>query len=197
MGEEFGRLDGRTVEEILNGIFNRCPRSIKAVGFKIFYYHPLDDSSGYVWQKLLQIEDLYVIHLKRRNILRTLTSRKLAMMTDIWSRKDGDNVFPVENKRVTFTADELQQGFHKTRDWEKKYALFFANRNVIDIYYEDIVADHFREIKRICNFIGLPEVVLTSENRKQNPEKLSALIANYSEVKRSFANTEWEGFFED
>ena len=77
-------LNGNTVPNIMNKFYSRYPRFVKAVGFKIFYYHPGDDESGTVWNELRRMENLYIIHLKRRNILRTVLSKEIAHVTEAW-----------------------------------------------------------------------------------------------------------------
>lgn len=71
-GEELRSLNGRQVSEAIETSFP-IRQALKASGFKIFYYHPLDDSSGAVWDTLSAMRELRVLHLMRRNILRTLT----------------------------------------------------------------------------------------------------------------------------
>ncbi len=132
-GEIFQRLNGRTSEEILDALFDDRPRRIRAVGFKLFYYHPLDDPHADLWQILRAMRELHVIHLRRRNLLRTLVSRKIAGVRDVWSsleeeRSDGG----VDGKRVTMTAEELRAGFRQTREWEEEYPRMFRVQPLLE-----------------------------------------------------------------
>ncbi len=105
-GEMFREMKGQSVESRLDRVFRRRPRRIEAVGFKIFYYHPLDDHHSQVWDRLCSMDDLYILHLKRRNVLRTVTSRKLAGSTDIWLDK-GRGGSTKEKPAVRFSAKDL------------------------------------------------------------------------------------------
>ena len=87
-GEIFSKLSGRNYKEVLAKAFSKQPYYVKASGFKIFYYHPSDDISCGIWDDLQSLDDLHVIHLKRRNILRTLLSRKIAGLNDVWIKAD-------------------------------------------------------------------------------------------------------------
>lgn len=66
-------------------IFCRHPDKIKAVGFKYHYGHVF----GYrgVVERLAEDTELRVLHLRRRNKLRTLASLSIAEQTGIWMRE--------------------------------------------------------------------------------------------------------------
>jgi len=66
---------GRTGSNMLAKAYSMQPRYIYAKGFKIFYFHPKDNDPNNIRSDLGKFDDLLVIHLKRRNILRTLISR--------------------------------------------------------------------------------------------------------------------------
>src|SRR5690606_26460474 len=101
-GEMFARLNGKNCKDVLARGFARQPFYVKATGFKIFYYHPMDDDSGHVWDVLAELDDLRIIHLKRRNILRTLISRKIADTQGVW-KASSPGMCGIESKAVSFT----------------------------------------------------------------------------------------------
>lgn len=195
-GEIFSSLEGRTANQILETIYSRYPKYIKVVGFKIFYYHPQDDESGLIWELLKEMEDLIVIHLKRRNILRTLLSRKIAGITNAY-RHDLGKDHSDGNKRCSFTEDELLSGFEQTRGWEDDFGGMFQTYEGIEIYYEDMADNMYREFRRITKILNLKYREPRTTLKKQNPEKMYDLIGNYHELKEKFANTEWADFFDD
>ncbi|MBM3792123.1 MAG: sulfotransferase, partial [Acidobacteria bacterium] len=184
--EIFQRLNGRSSREILEGVFCRRPRGIRAAGFKIFYYHPLDDERKEVWDLLQAMPGLHVIHLKRRNILRTLVSRKIAGELDVWSSLEEKKARPGSDKRVELTAAELRDGFTQTRTWERDFEEMFRGKPTIEVTYEDFVDRPEVEFRRITDFLGLPFHPPQSEFRRQNPEPLRDLIRNYDDLKREF-----------
>ena len=196
-GEIFSTLNGKNVHNVYSKIFCRHPKYIKAVGFKIFYYHPLDDDSNDIWTKLMETEKLHVIHLKRRNILRTLVSRKIAGQQGKWILTDKKSIGNIKEKKVHFKSDELKKGFEQTREWEKHFHHMFEPKSLIEVYYEDLVCQPEEEFKKILDVLSLPFSSPKIITKKQNPEKSSQLITNYKELKEAFSNTEWSGFFED
>jgi len=163
---------------------------------KIFYYHPLDDESNSIWNDLSNMNNLYVIHLKRRNILRSLVSRKIAGMKDQWKTTSND-VDNIDDKAVTFSVEELEEAFSETREWERNGDERFKNHPMHSVYYEDLVNNPEATFGTITDFLDLHSVVPETKLKKQNTEKLRDLVKNYDELKLAFSKTEWESFFEE
>lgn len=195
-GEIFRYLEGRSLQQILEGIYAQYPKSIHAVGFKIFYYHPQDDESGQVWKLLEKINDVHIIHLKRRNILRTILSRRIAGSTGAY-KDEGKKNLPSNDKVCRFTEEELLEGFQQTRRWEDRFSEQFSHKIFIELYYEDLVNNPKQEIQTISKFLHVkysePKTILN----KQNPEKMYDIVENYHSLKTHFAQSEWSGFFDD
>lgn len=197
-GEIFNKLNGDNYKTVLDKAFSKQPYSIKAKGFKIFYYHPLDDNSGDIWQELKAMDDLYVIHLKRENILRILLSRKIAGIQDIWAiRSEENRSTPRENVSVSFTEEELRDGFTRTRDWEEYGDENFRNHSILTVTYEDLVNDRSSTFRKVTDFLGIQYIKPDTELKKQNTKTIRESIKNYDELKSAFAKTELAPFFED
>lgn len=193
-GEIFRNLNGRDMEEVLNDIFSPQPKYIKSVGFKIFYYH---QSGTELWQMLKEMQDLYIIHLKRSNTLRTLTSRKIAGKQDIWLQTSNYNDVNVKEKRVKFSFEELEEGFRLNKKWEDEYEAMFSDHKLITLKYEDIVDNPDTEFAKVTNLLNLKFSSPKVYTIKQNPESLSNLIVNYKVLKKQFSGTKWQSYFED
>ena len=196
-GEIFNRLNGRNYKEIFAEVYANQPLHIKAKGLKIFYVHPIDDKSNDVWDNLISMNNLWVIHLKRRNILRTLISRKIAGLQDVWSVSSGKSDKNDRNKAVVFTIEELNKGFKQTKEWEKSGDEKFKKHPLISVYYEDLVNNPEGIFASITDFLNVKYEPAKTSLRKQNPEKLRDLMINYSELKKAFSGTEWQEFFEE
>lgn len=194
--EIFRQLGGVGVDDILSKIYSPFPKFIQAVGFKIFYHHPVDDKSGYVWERLIKMENLCIIHLKRRNILRAVLSKRIAELSNTWvdKNKNKDGTF---NKKVYLGEEELISAFERTKGWEQEYRLKFHSHPFVEVFYEDIVAAPDQEFNKITDLLQLPFVSPKTTLQKQNPEKMCDLILNYKEIKEIFKNTEWAHFFEE
>ena len=195
-GELLARRKKRSFERLIEIGLSSDDEQVKAAGFKIFYYHPVDADGTEIWNTLINIPDLHVIHLKRRNILRTLVSRKLADLNNVWQQTAADISPKSRTKCVSFEVEELESGFRRTKGWEEKGGLDFKSQSIIEVYYEDLV----RDTKVICggvyDFLGVSAWDPTSSLVRQNPEKLADLISNFDELKEKFSGTRWAGFFD-
>jgi len=195
-GEIFQQLRGRDHKKIMASVFNRQPRHIQAAGFKIFYYHPLDDKNSPVWRELLAVPELHVIHLRRRNILKTLVSRKIAEIEGSWKTASAKAAAKKPNA-VFIGSEELRQGFFETREWEMKAERMFAGRPMLHLDYEYLIADPHGAFKQIADFLGLAYRPPRTRMKKQNPLAVNALLANYDELKTAFSGSEWAAFFSE
>lgn len=195
-GEVFGRLDGRPYEKTLARIFAREPRHIRAKGFKLFYYHPVDGDGAGLWNDLRSMQDLHVLQLRRRNTLRILVSRKLAEATGAWARKDRTGAV-VEKEPIHLSMDEARAAFEETARWEREGAAAFADHPLLALTYEELTSAPESEFGRVTDFLGVPAQSPRSVLGRQNPEPLSALIRNFEELERGFRGSEWQHFFRE
>ena len=190
------RLNGRPPSKVLDGIYGRQAPSVRAKGFKIFYIHPLDQSKSPIWGQLAGMPDLHVIHLRRRNILRTVVSRKIAGLEGVWTKPTGVER-DGEVERVSFDGDELRREFEQTRRWEGQGEARFPDQPMLQMVYEDLEADAAGEFRRATDFLGVPFVAPTTHLQRQHPQPLAELIENYGELEVAFRDTEWAPFFQD
>jgi len=63
------------------------------------------------------------------------------------------------------------------------------------MYYEDVVADADKELRRITDMFGLAFNKPNTNLKRQNPEPLCILISKFDELKAAFVGTEWEYCF--
>ena len=203
-GELFrGGADEATKETILastddyfrDRVFKRYGKTIQAVGFKIFYHHPVYDHDGKVWKYLQDCEGLRVIHLRRANLLRALVSMKIAEKTDVWKVVEMQDE-PVD-KRIELDLQECLESFCQTRQWERDAHHKLPGNPLLELTYEDLTADFQGQMQCVQEFLGVEPIDMHPLSVKQNPEKLCDLIVNYDDLKKHFAGSEWETFFEE
>ena len=195
--EVLTRTYGTPVKNVLQDVFSRQPSAIKALGFKMFYDHPLDCDGGAYWQGLAEMEDLHVIHLKRHNILRALISEKIARKTAVWGVKSERGQVDSQRKLVSFSVEELRAAFEWTKRAEERSELLFAGHPSVTIQYEALIDHPQRELQRVTDMLGLEHHNPVSRLRKQNREKLSDLLQDYTTIKKAFQGTEWQGYFDE
>ncbi|MGE0463951.1 MAG: sulfotransferase [Vicinamibacterales bacterium] len=173
-------------------LFGRYPRSVRAVGFKLFYYHARDGAQAAIWPWILERRDIHVIHLKRGNLLETHVSRKRAALTGQWVNTSGR-----KDEAVTLTLDydEVLADFRQTRGWEEESDRAFAGHPLLQVTYEQLASDYQAEARRLEAFLGVEPHAVQPSTFRQSTQSLSDTISNYHELKARFTGTPWTGFF--
>jgi LPS sulfotransferase NodH len=175
-------------------VFGKMPLKIRAVGFKAFYYHAYGTSLEPIWSFLKAHNQIRVLHLRRKNILKTHLSKKRAEITDSWINLTGEKE---QAPSVTLDFEECRSDFEQTRAWEETYSKFFQQHEVMELVYEDLARNYVERMKAVQAFLGVDPEKVEPQTFKQASRPLSEAITNYSELKHRFAGTPWEEFFTD
>ena len=187
-------------EYITDVVFRDYPTKVKAVGFKLFYHHARKEPQNKVWQFLREDRDLHVIHLRRRNLLKIILSRKLAERSGEWRLVDSqvsqqtDTSDP--SRPIYLDFDELKNMFTRMKAVEERRGAYYSGHPRLDLWYEDLAADFAAHTRLVQKFLELDLRPLQPVTRKQARRPLDEQIENYAELKRSFAGSEWAEFFE-
>ncbi|WP_343796337.1 sulfotransferase [Gaetbulibacter jejuensis] len=171
-------------------------RNLKLIDFVFSKYSnaQLEHQFDKLWDYYQNDKDLRIIHLTRRNLLKTFVSLKRAFITDEWiSIKDRK----VDNLEIEISKEELETYFNRIVGFNNYYNEFFSEHQIFKLEYEDMVSDIEGTMENVLNFLGLEPVKLTSVLKKQNKARLRDNIKNYEELKMHFSSTQWSGFFED
>lgn len=175
-------------------VFKSFPKRIKAVGFKLFYYHAQEESRSHVWKFLRDQKDLLILHLKRNNTLKVMLSLKKAFKTNSWTNTLGTEE---EKTHISLDYEECLESFEWAQNVKKRYDEYFREHPKIDVVYEELVRDMPGELTRIQQFLGIDRQTCTPATSKQANQPLSEAISNYFELKAKFRGSQWEQFFED
>ena len=99
-------------------------------------------------------------------------------------------------RSVDVTAEELRLFCERTAYSENHWANLMTGHEIITVDYERLAADRDQVVGEIEQFLGVQALAPTVTLRRQNPEPLSDLIANYDELRAAFAGTPEEAFFD-
>lgn len=173
--------------EILNKyIFRDYPEPIKRVGFIIHRSGtPFGDWPD-LWPLLQADKSIYVISLRRRNLLR----RYLSYQTMRTFR--GKPPQP-----LTFDPEVLKEDFIYQEKELDAFDQQFAGHPLIKVYYEDLCTDYHRTVKSVLKFLGVNDLKLWPDEKGKPIRKLSQAIANYDDLAAYFSATKWGSFFND
>ena len=183
-GEVFNRLNDRSWKAVWDGIFSKYWYSINTVGFKLFYYHPMDDSGEALWNAIQENQSIRIIHLVRKNMLRTYVSREIALKQDIWTSQEAQLKETTKTKKVEIDGGKCIEEFKRIQGWEQNTRERFSTHPFLEISYEDMVSDKKEVMQSVFDFLNVPNHTVSSELKKQNPESLPNLIENYDSLSK-------------
>ncbi|MEM6965888.1 MAG: hypothetical protein AAF573_14065 [Bacteroidota bacterium] len=166
----------------------------KLVGYKIGYtqYDAL-----YGARKWIRDNNVYILQLFRKNLLKKHISKMMADKTSVWHSQD-----KVNNTKLNL---DIKHALERIKITEEKdiavtRELNSYQKKVLPIYYEDFVADKAAFSEKLATFFEEDAAIfnnLVTSLKKLNPNKLPDLLENYEEVYNSFSKTEYRKFLHD
>jgi len=202
-GEIFNRdaadCEARTAEEVEEVLSGRLCPGPDVSGFCV-HRIPLSESafpwrhnSPLDWFRLarrLHEQSIRVIALDRRNLLRRHVSHLVASKTRRWQFY-GPASLPTP---VRVVPEDLEADVDWYRLlWQQARSLVPA---VLMIAYESLVADWEHQIGRIQDYLGVKRVPVRSRTIKPN-WPLREIVENHDDLKRHYAGSELEGWFDE
>src|SRR5215210_1178659 len=165
---------GKDFEKTLSTVYQYESKSTKIVGFKVFYNHLTEDE----WKKFVAHRDLKIIHLTRRNRLRTVISLEIAFKTGQWT-KAGQSGGPKE-KGVRLDPFKLIKQIEQIEQGEAATRARFCDREMLEVVYEELVRSPQQVFRSVSEYLGVDGIDSSKIRlKKQNPEGLAQLIINY------------------
>lgn len=175
-------------------VFRKFPPHIKAMGFKLFYYHAQTEPFNQIWGYLKENTDIHVIHIKRENILKTHLSRAQANRSGSWVNTSGKKE---EHGPITLDPAECLQDFEQTRQWENHFDDYFKDHPVKQVTYEELSEDYEPVIRDIQSFLHISACPVKPQTYKQSSKPLSEMISNFDDLQTQFSHTPWVDFFKE
>jgi LPS sulfotransferase NodH len=183
---DHNRRVGEDFDRVFSTVFQPESKSTKVVGFKVFYNHLTNDE----WQKFLTCKDLKIIHLTRRNRLRTVISLEIAFKTGQWTKSGKGNPGESKEKRLKLDPSKLIKRLEQIEAGETTTRARFRDRKILEVVYEDLVRSPQPVFDSISTYLGVEGIDPNKIRlRRQNPETLQQLIINYDEVDAALRNT--------
>ncbi|TCK19462.1 sulfotransferase family protein [Thiogranum longum] len=179
---------GSLVDKYLQGIFS-ADSHVSAAGFKLMYSQAKRFPEVTNW--LLE-NNVHIIHLIRKNYLRTILSACIAQARGIHHSSK-----TLEKTKVIIHPEMAMREMKKISDNINSYCSLFRNNPYIEISYESFVSDRDAQAKLILEFLAINNFSrLTSELVKNNPYPISELIQNYEEVSDALRGTQFDSFLD-
>ncbi len=147
-----------------------------------------------VWRRLIEDESIRIVHLVRRNRLAAFASLKRAWLTNEWERTSGEAGRPLP---ITLDFEECREVFTQLDRWERERHREFSGHDVLEITYEELVADAASTLHAVHDFLGVERGDAVTRLRRQGARELSEGILNWHELEARFAGTPWAAFFDE
>lgn len=174
------RAGGRTFDEIVREtFFGESGRSI--VGCKIIDGQ-LDAARS---RAVLDLDEMHVILLRRRDLVRRHVSEEIARRTQQWVF-DGSGPAPdVDERAVRIDPRAFVTRTARSMSFSRYCDALGALRPSIEVWYEDLDVDLDGQLRRIARFLGAgpPSSELPPRLVRQNPEPIERLVVNLDEVR--------------
>jgi LPS sulfotransferase NodH len=181
---DHNRQIGKDFDKILSTVLQPESKSTQMVGFKVFYNHLTEEE----WKKLLARRDLKVIHLTRRNRLRTVISLEIALKTGEWTKSGHSN--GSKAKHIHLDPLKLTKRLEQIEEGEATTRARLRDRQILEVVYEDMVRSPGETFVSVGSFLGVEGIDPGRIRlKRQNPESLRQLIVNYEEIESVLKNT--------
>ncbi|NJM87053.1 MAG: hypothetical protein HC847_07545 [Hydrococcus sp. RU_2_2] len=146
------------------------------------------------WNDFLFHDEFSIIHIIRKNKLRTIASLDIAFKTKQWSADKKSEILR-NNKNTILDTSQLMQRLEKIENYEDLTRKRFQKRSYLEINYEDLVSMPSETFSRISSYLNIEDIdYKKTKLKKQNPESLQDLIVNYDEVAQLLKNTRFEDY---
>jgi LPS sulfotransferase NodH len=174
-------------------IFSSYEQGIQMAGFKAFPEHVKDSRFAGLLRSLIAHPEVKVIHLKRRNKLAQYLSLVRARQNGVWSSNDGKQD---DQRTICLDPRACRKAFERMEGDERFLDDLVRDRDVLTLVYEDFARDVRAWFERAQAHLGLSIEPIQPSLSRQRLVPLSEAITNYEELRREFAGTVWEGFFD-
>jgi LPS sulfotransferase NodH len=168
----------------------------RAVGFKT-KVRDVYDRHGF--GRMLEEEDVHVLVLERRNLIKqavsNLNAERVYAEHGVWNlRHDQQRPGPFEADPERFDAALRRVVFEReTLDAFVR----FVRRPMLRLEYEGLVRDPRAWFGAACEFLGLPAGEPVSDMRKATDDDLRRVVTNLAELRSRYEGSHFEAMFND
>jgi len=138
---------------------------------------------------LVENEDIHVIHLRRHNLLKVYVSTLLMN-----KRRRLQATAPTEAVWIRVDPHQAIEFLRRARERYEAFDRAFERHPRLQVAYENLfdaggINDDTRS--RICEFLGIAQLPMSSPLVKLNPDSLRDMVTNYDELADAVGRTEY------
>lgn len=172
---------------------NQFGEQIRAVGFKAKY---TDIADIELFRNFVEDNDIKVIHLFRRNLVKLIIS---IIRADELRRRCGEsNLFDRKHElgRIKVKKEDFRRHKRRIRDYrELKEFVDGLNADIFRLHYEQLLYGLDHSLGRLWKFLGVDHQKTNASVYKNTPDRLEDAVENLDELRASFP--EYERFFDE
>ena len=175
------------VNEYLDYLY--ATEGFTSIGFKFMYTQSKIFPYKFpMVSKYLIRNNVKIIHVIRKNLLKVLVSRATAKRTGVYRSKT-----KMAHKKIHLPTENLLKELSKLENENDRWEKLFTNLPYYKAYYEAFVADKENESRKLLSFLEIEEFCeLSTPIVKINPDRLEDILVNYNELENLLSNTEYE-----
>lgn len=168
--------------------------NVLAVGFKLFYTQARERPASRLWTYLTERPEIFVIHLKRENLLDVFLSTKIAIRTGVWRVTEGQELpqtlppFDVDPREAELYFNRLVAH----RAWAEEQ---FRDHPILSVDYDELTRDFDSVARSLFAFLGVSDATPQVRMKKMSRGVVQDQIANYTGVYRRFQGSIHERHF--
>ncbi len=190
-GEAFRLLYGNSCRSVWNENFGKKLPWLKYMGFKLFYNHPDDSEDREVWDFIKNDTTIRIIHIKRKDLLRTYVSKLIAEKTGAW-RSSQEKKGVDFKKQVEIDIEDCIDNLRNSVQVETEFGIaMFPNHPYLELTYEELTTDIQGTMSKVLEFLEVKKIKVNSPLKRQNPEGLNELVSNYDDLAEALRKTEF------
>ena len=135
-------------------------------------------------REVLELDDMHVIVLRRRDLLRRHVSEQIARSTQQWQLTADSIGVEASDRTLTVDVAAFHQRLRLSSRFFEDVELLTRDLPRIEVWYEDLGTDLDTELRRVATFLGAGEPAQEPPPQliRQNPEPLRLLVRNLDEV---------------
>jgi len=162
------------------------PLRCSHIGFKMTHYQ-----NQCVFDTLLADPTVLKIVLRRKNKIAIHVSKLIAEQRNIWEDY-GEKPLKKPDTKVHVLLHDLLQEIQYNKAFYQDIDLRLKKSNQTAFYADYELLSSPKMHEQLLSFLGCKKAPIQAKSRKQNPEPLQELIANYQDLKQQLSESESE-----
>lgn len=189
----FALIRGWNPASVLQRFYDKKDLKEPVIAFKAMYNHI---SSKKTIDFLQQHPDIFIIHLRRGNLLKQYVSKILMS-----KKRDGiwrpHSTYKLPVKKTIIDPEKAVLEMDRIMARYEHYNRLFSTHRKIELVYEDLIDGNSltNEVtNKLCELLEVDSAPMTCDYVKSNPDNLEEIVENYAELATALKGTPHEKY---